>query len=98
MTSLVSSSCKSSATARRLHSGSKTVHFASLSFFRLVSSFHNISPLSLARIPDALFFNYLMPFFYNQNIRIIIYDTILSKQLCKVKCLNISCTDNVGSK
>jgi len=37
----VSASCKRSATAGGLHSGSETVNFASLSFLGLVGSFHN---------------------------------------------------------
>lgn len=38
---LVSASCKRSATAGGFHSGSETVNFASLSFLGLVGSFHN---------------------------------------------------------
>ncbi len=41
---LVSASLESSSAAGGLHSCSKTVHFASLSFLGLVSSFHDMSP------------------------------------------------------
>ena len=40
VTSLISASCKRSASASGLHSCAKTVHFASLSFLGLISSFH----------------------------------------------------------
>lgn len=40
MTTLCATTCKNSAATGCLHSCSKTVHFASLSFLRLVSSFH----------------------------------------------------------
>lgn len=44
VTALVSSSCNNTSSAGSFHSCSKTVYFASLSLFWLVSSFHFLSP------------------------------------------------------
>lgn len=48
MTTLVSASCKRSATAGGLHSCAETVHFAALSFLGLIRSFHFSFSFSLA--------------------------------------------------
>ena len=54
MTAFVSASCKRSASAGGLHSSAKSVHFASLSFLGLISSFHFYSPFgTLAAFSSA---------------------------------------------
>lgn len=48
MTAFVAASFQNVSAALRLHSLSETVYFASLSFFRLICSFHNFfRPLSV---------------------------------------------------
>ena len=49
MTTLISASCKSSASTGGLHSCAESVHFASLSFLGLIGSFHLILLFGVAR-------------------------------------------------
>ena len=44
LSTLIATTFQHLSTCRRCHSFSKSVYFASLSFFRLIRSFHNSSP------------------------------------------------------
>lgn len=88
MTTLVSSSCKSSTSAGCLHSCTEAVHFASLSFFGLVSSFHFSFSLCLRHLTRA-HYCLIRVILYILNIHQITYYLILSKYAFKVKCLQL---------
>ena len=53
---LIATTLQHLSACRRCHSFSESVYFASLSFFRLIRSFHNISPAFSFRFFTFLFF------------------------------------------
>ena len=77
VTTLVSASCKRSATAGGLHSGSETVNFASLSFLGLVGSFHNTLLIRRAKARSNYLYRHRyaakIPPAYNKPLYILVY-------------------------
>ena len=70
LSTLIAATLQHLSACRRCHSLSKSVYFASLSFFRLIRSFHNSSPafffsfftflFTYRKAPHDNFFNYIL--------------------------------------
>lgn len=89
VTTLVSASCKRSASAGGFHSCAKSVHFASLSFLGLIGSFHFKSPYSDAfrrgiAIWAATASAICHTAYFHYNVYYILANTVF-----KVKCFSL---------